>query len=196
VPKLWSQTIETHRREVRDAIVDTTAALVAKHGLRGVTMSQIAEETGIGRATLYKYFPDVEAILVARHQRHAEGHLARLAQLRDQAGEPVQALETVVQALASHLHENAKHSGGIDLVALVHQDQHVKGIEDQLRLFLRDLIADAAQAGGARSDIPPDELANYCLHALSAATNQASKPSVQRLVDLILASLQPAEQAR
>src|SRR5207245_866718 len=59
VPKLWSDTIETHRREVRDAILETTVALVTKQGLRAVTMSQIADEAGIGRATLYKYFPDV-----------------------------------------------------------------------------------------------------------------------------------------
>ena len=69
MPKLWNETIEAHRREVRDAILDTTAALVAEHGLRSVTMSQIAEKTGIGRATLYKYFPDVEAILPAWHER-------------------------------------------------------------------------------------------------------------------------------
>src|SRR6266536_2860456 len=36
VPKLWNDTIEAHRRDVRDAIVDKTAALVAQHGLRGV----------------------------------------------------------------------------------------------------------------------------------------------------------------
>src|SRR5262249_50381931 len=41
VPKLWNETIEEHRRAVRDATLDTTAALVAKHGLRAVTMSQI-----------------------------------------------------------------------------------------------------------------------------------------------------------
>ena len=52
MPKLWSETIDAHRREVRDAILDTTAALVAEHGLRAVTMSQIAGQTGIGRATL------------------------------------------------------------------------------------------------------------------------------------------------
>ena len=69
VPKLWSETIESHRTAVREATLDTTAALVAEHGLRSVTMSQIAEHTGIGRATLYKYFPDVEAILVAWHER-------------------------------------------------------------------------------------------------------------------------------
>src|SRR5438046_10020276 len=83
MPKLWNDTIETHRREVRDATLDTTAALVAKHGLRSVTMSQIAEETGIGRATLYKYYPDVEAILVAWHERHVTSHLEQLSALRD-----------------------------------------------------------------------------------------------------------------
>ena len=69
MPKLWSETIEAHRRDVRGAILDTTAELVAEHGLLSVTMSQNAEATGIGRATLYKYFSDVEAILVARHER-------------------------------------------------------------------------------------------------------------------------------
>jgi len=75
MPKLWDETIEAHRRAVRDATLDTAAALVAERGLRAVTMSQIAEETGIGRATLYKYFPDVEAILVAWHERHISAHL-------------------------------------------------------------------------------------------------------------------------
>jgi AcrR family transcriptional regulator len=75
VPKLWNETIEEHRREVRGAILDATVALVAEHGLLSVTMSQIAEETGIGRATLYKYFPDVEAILLAWHEHQINGHL-------------------------------------------------------------------------------------------------------------------------
>jgi len=48
VPRLWNKTIEAHRREVGDAILDTAASLVGKHGLRSVTMSQIAEEIGIG----------------------------------------------------------------------------------------------------------------------------------------------------
>lgn len=84
MPKLWSDTIEAHRRTVRDATIDATAALVAEHGLRAVTMSQVAEATGIGRATLYKYFPDVEAILSAWHEREISAHLEQLAEARDQ----------------------------------------------------------------------------------------------------------------
>jgi AcrR family transcriptional regulator len=78
VPKLWNETIEAHRRDVRDAILDTTVALVAEHGLRSTTMSRIAERTGIGRATLYKYFPDVESILIAWHHQHVAAHLEHL----------------------------------------------------------------------------------------------------------------------
>ncbi len=33
MPKLWTETIEEHRRAVHDATLDTTAALVREHGL-------------------------------------------------------------------------------------------------------------------------------------------------------------------
>src|SRR5437879_2235188 len=95
MPTLWNQTIESHRREVRDAILHTAAALVAEHGLHSLTMSQIAEETRIGRATLYKYFPDVEAILVAWHERQVARHLDRLAEVRDRAHDAGDRLEAV-----------------------------------------------------------------------------------------------------
>ena len=121
MPKLWTETIEEHRRAVRDAALDTTAALVAERGLAAVTMSQIAAATGIGRATLYKYFPDVEAILAAWHERQVAQHLGQLAEVRD--------------------------------------------------------------------DVPPAELASYCLHALQAASSLPSEAAVRRLVTVTLAGL-------
>src|SRR6266498_1825522 len=100
MPKLWTETIDAHRRAVRDATLNAAAALVAKHGLPSVTMSQIAEDTGIGRATLYKYFPDVEAILLAWHQRQISAHLEQLAEARDHASDPGQRLQAVLDAYA------------------------------------------------------------------------------------------------
>jgi hypothetical protein len=47
VPKLWNETIEAHRRAVRDATLDTTAALEAEHGLASVTMSQRPATSGM-----------------------------------------------------------------------------------------------------------------------------------------------------
>jgi AcrR family transcriptional regulator len=191
VPKLWTETIEAHRREVRDAILDTTAALVAQHGLLSVTMSQIAEETGIGRATLYKYFPDVEAILFAWHDRQITGHLEQLAEVRDQAGDPGQRLEAVLEAFALISHESHKHHD-TELAAFLHRDQQVARAEQRLRHMIRDLVAEGAEAGVLRNEVPPDELASYCLHALAAARGLTSKTAVRRLVTVTLAGLRPS----
>jgi AcrR family transcriptional regulator len=192
VPKLWSETIETHRREVGDAIVDTTAALVAEHGLRAVTMSQIADKTGIGRATLYKYFPDVEAILVAWHERHVTSHLDQLIEIRDQAADAGEALKVVLEAYALISYEISHQNHGTDLAALVHRGEHVTRAQHQLSQFLQEMLAEGARSGHVRDDVAPGELASYCLHALTATSSLPSKTAVRRLVTVTLAGLRPS----
>jgi len=187
VPKLWTDTLEEHRRAVRDATLDTTAALVAERGLASVTMSQIAAETGIGRATLYKYFPDVEAILTAWHQRQVARHMEQLAAVRDQAsGGPGGRLKAVLTAYATITHQRPH---GTELAAVVHRGEHLADAQQQLLGFLRDLIADAANTGEVRDDVPPTELASYCLHALQAASSLPSEAAAHRLVTVTLAGL-------
>ena len=187
VPRLWDETIQAHRRAVRDATLDTTAALVAQHGLASVTMSQIAEQTGIGRATLYKYFPDVEAILVAWHERQIAGHLEQLARVRDQTEHAGARLKAVLETYALIVHEHH----GSDLAALLHRGAHVARAQEQLRNFVRDLLAEGAASGQVRDDVAPEELASYCLHAVAAARHLPSRAAVNRLVGVVLAGLQP-----
>jgi AcrR family transcriptional regulator len=185
VPRLWNDTIEEHRRAVREATLDAAAALVAEHGVRGVTMQQIAERAGIGRATLYKYFPDIESILAAWHERHVHAHVAELAALAHAPGSAADRLSAVLTAYASIQHE---HPGG-ELVALLHRGEHVAHADEHLRGMLRDLLKQAARAGDVRSDASPDELATYCLHALAAARALRSKPALRRLVQITIDGL-------
>jgi AcrR family transcriptional regulator len=187
MPKLWNDTIEAHRSAVREATLDATAALVAEHGLASVTMSQIAKDTGIGRATLYKYFPDVDSILTAWHERQINAHLAQLAEIGGQAATPRERLEAVLTAFA--LISRGNHD--TDLAALMHRGGHVVQAQQQLHAFITDLIADAAKAGELREDIPPGELATYCLHALTSASSLPSKAAITRLVAVTLAGLRP-----
>lgn len=187
VPKLWNETIETHRQEVQEAILHTTWALVAEHGVRAVTMSQIAKETGIGRATLYKYFPDVEAILIAWHHRHATAHLDQLRQVGKQSGDPTHRLEAVLSAYAMIAHHRGGH--GPDLGSLLHRNEHIADLEQQLIDLIRDLVVEVIPVGRIREDVPPEELANYCLHALAAAEGLDSEAAVRRLVSVTLAGL-------
>jgi AcrR family transcriptional regulator len=190
VPKLWNETIEAHRREVRDAILETTVALVGKHGLRSVTMSQIAEEAGVGRATLYKYFSGVEAILFAWHERQITGHLEYLAAVRDEADDASERLEAVLEAFALISHESRGHRD-TELAAFLHRNEQVARAQERLRAMIRDLLTEGAEAGVIRDDVGADELASYCLHALAAASSLPSRAAVRRLVTVTLDGLRP-----
>ena len=185
MPKLWNDSIEEHRRDVRDAILEAAATLVMKSGLASITMSQIADDSGIGRATLYKYFPDVESVLMAWHERHVAAHLAELAEIRDREAKPDARLEAVLQAFALISYE--RH--GTELAALLHRGDHVVRAQEQLHKFVQELIAEGAKARELRDDVAPRELTAYCLHALTAASSLPSKAAVRRLVEVTLAGL-------
>ncbi|SED67701.1 DNA-binding transcriptional regulator, AcrR family [Jiangella alba] len=192
VPKLWSETIEAHRHEVRDAILDSAAGLAAENGLLSVTMSQIAGRAGIGRATLYKYFPDVQAVVLAWHDRQIAAHLTRLAEARDHADGAEARLVAVLETYALVLRRRGRHHRqphGAELAAFVHRDPRVAQAERQVHDLLRDLLTDAAAAGAVRADVPPDELAAYCAAALSAAADVPGDDAARRLAGLVLAGL-------
>ncbi|UUU28234.1 TetR/AcrR family transcriptional regulator [Streptomyces sp. DSM 40750] len=194
MPKLWNETIEAHRRAVHEAILDTTAELAAEHGLRSVTMSQIAEKAGIGRATLYKYFPDVEAILLAWHDRQITEHLGQLTEVRDQTEGAGEQLEAVLRAFA-HISRRSRGHHGTELPAFLHRDERVVRAQRQLHGMIRDLLAEGTQSGDFRGDVPPDELATYCLHALAAASALPSEAAADRLVKVTLSGLRDAHVA-
>lgn len=189
VPKLWNETIAAHRESVRDAVMDTAWRLVRERGLSGVTMSQIAEQAGIGRATLYKYFPDVEAIVIAWHERQIGAHLEQLAAIRDRQTDPDERLRAVLTGYAHLSRHSHAHPG--DLTSFLHRGAHTQGAQEQLRALVTDLIARAAASGSVRADAPPAELASFALHALAAAGDLPDPTAVDRLVALVTAGLRP-----
>ena len=185
VPKLWAENVESHRNEVRNAILDATATLVEERGPLAVTMSEIAEKSGIGRATLYKYFADVEAILVAWHERHVHGHLAELAAIARRSGTAGERLEAVLERYALIVFERHRS----DVAAVLHRDEHVAHAQSQLNAFIHALLVEGARSGELRDDVAPDELTTFCLHALGGAGALNSKAAVRRLVAVTLAGL-------
>ena len=191
MPKIWSQTIEAHRDAVREATINATAALVAEHGLTGVTMSQIAKDTGIGRATLYKYFPDVESILTAWHERQIDLHLRELLQVRDQTVGAFQRLEAVLTAYARATLRPREYDD--DIAGTLHRGEHVAAAHQHLREFIRELITDAAATGAIRQDVPADEIAVYCLHALAATTSLHDPAAIPRLIQMTLTGIRTSD---
>ena len=169
--------------------MDTTWQLVMDHGLLAVTMSRIAAEVGVGRATLYKYFPDVEAILFAHHHQHVVHHLAQLGALRDQAHDPIEGLRAVLTGYAQICRHRRQH-GTDELMRLLHRDAEIAPAHQQLDDLIAELIASAAtHVNAASADVASSELASYCRHALEAASTLTTDEAVDRLVAIVLRGL-------
>lgn len=193
VPKLWNETIAGHRETVREAILDSAWRLVSERGLAAVTMSQIAEQAGIGRATLYKYFPDVEAVLLAWHERQIGRHLQQLTASRDRHTGPVERLQAVLTGYAFISRHRGAHPG--DLATLLHRGAHTEPAQQHLLALVTELLAEAAASGAIRADIAPGQLASYVLHALAAASDLPDEAAVHRLVGLVTTGLCLVNQA-
>lgn len=160
------------------------------HGLRGVTMSRIAAEAGIGRATLYKYFPDVQSILTAWHQEQVSRHLAVLQSTKSGRGTAHQRLRKVLETFAFMTRHAAEQSGVTDLVlASLHSPDELSEPEAQLRELLKELIDEGVVEGDLRDDVPSDELALYCLNVAVSARHASSQAAVDRLITVTMAGL-------
>lgn len=160
--------------------------VVVEEGLRAVAT---AETAGIGRATPYKYFPDIESILVAWHAKHVAHHLDQLTALRDGPGSALERLEAVLGAYGTILYGVAHDHHGTDLVTLVHQGPHAARAEHELGHLQQSLLAEGIQAGEVRRDVPPSELAHFCIKALSGAAGLRSQAALRRLVTVTIDGL-------
>ena len=64
MPRIRAASIEEHKIRTRSDILEAAAALFRAEGYSATNLADIAAFVGIGRTTLYEYFPDKESILV------------------------------------------------------------------------------------------------------------------------------------
>ncbi len=69
----------TAREAVHDAILDAVGRMLLKYGYRKMTVEDIAHEAGIGKGTIYLYFPSKEEVALGWFDR---GHERIDAELR------------------------------------------------------------------------------------------------------------------
>jgi AcrR family transcriptional regulator len=97
-----------------EAILDAAARVFERHGYAAGTTNRIAERAGVSIGSLYQYFPNKDAILVALVERHLEEGTAAagpvLAALAEQRPPVEVAMRRLVEAMvALHRERPALH---------------------------------------------------------------------------------------
>ena len=84
-----------HRR-TEEAILEGTKSLIARVGIAGLSMIEIADHSQVSRATLYNHFRDKDAVLAAL----LTSEVSRICSDATKAGTPADALEALSIAIS------------------------------------------------------------------------------------------------
>jgi AcrR family transcriptional regulator len=143
------------------AILEAAAHALSEHGGR-TSMADVAAAAGVSRATLYRYYPDREALLDALASHALAEAAARLADAGLERAPVEEAIERIVRALTA----------GGDRYAVLAREQ-VEGdpaeIERLIAAPMRAVFARGLESGLFRQDLPADVLLELLGGALVAA---------------------------
>ncbi len=82
----------------RAALIEATYTAGQKHGLRSLSLSDVAEQAGLSRGTVLYYYDDLDALLVEAHSAGVERYCDQRDQLIAQTEDPGAQLDIAVRA--------------------------------------------------------------------------------------------------
>jgi AcrR family transcriptional regulator len=135
----------------RDRLVRAAVEIFSTEGF-DVPLERVAERAQVGRATLYRNFPDREALSVAVLQTYLDDLSAKVAE----CGNRSDALFVAIRALAVL----AIESNGFQKIVPIHLQApaYSRRVRIGLQAILREPLARAKAAGLVRPDFDIDEV--------------------------------------
>ncbi len=118
-----------------EKILQTARRLFIQQGYTATSMRQIAEETGIGKATIYHHFPDKEAIIMALLEDSVHSMEETLTRVRAER-DPRRRLQAAAESSIEFLLNSA------DILQIVRREAPAGRDEFQSRflIFSRDFL--------------------------------------------------------
>jgi AcrR family transcriptional regulator len=90
----------------RHEIFHSSVALILKQGFAGTSMQEIARAAGVGKSTLYDYFPTKDHVLLFVFEEELDLLQAQAEGIAAQAGPVEEKLIRILEAQLEYLHKN------------------------------------------------------------------------------------------
>lgn len=143
---------ERSRRTV-ERILDAAARIFHEQGYAGATTNDIADEADVSIGSLYQYFPNKDALLVALTKRHIESTTAGLTALLSDV-RPERGFDDIIRAVVDFLIEQHELD---DLHLLVmHEAPRTHEINIELDRARSQLVQMASHLLAIRVDDPEE----------------------------------------
>ena len=152
-----------------DRILEAAREVFARDGIRGARMGKIAEAAGCARATLYRYFPNKEALLHAYMARVAKDFLdvldQKLRSLRSLGDRLVEAVAVSVE-LIQEREEVAPFFSEEGLGLTAQLTSNAAAMRQQLVRQLKSESGSRRIEGTLRKEVSADDAAEWITRAI------------------------------
>ena len=132
---------QARARATMDMIFEATARIIERDGIAALNTNRIAERAGISIGSLYEYFPNKDAILIAMaRQRLAEDErLVRQALAGPDADQDVSLARRAIHALVALHEDRPKVRRAIMAVHLAHGfgSEHARPVQEIAELIVQ-----------------------------------------------------------
>jgi len=177
---------DTEPKLRKDAVKTRQAILDAAHDLLQqdpeVSHAAIAEAAGVGRASVYRHFPERQDIVVAL----LDDLVGRVEEFAAAQPEPT----TMVDLMRSMAREQARSLGVISVMRRDFAPGQLEALNDRVLALFAEPLATAQREGIVRADIAVEEIP-LLLSMVEGALNQVTDPidrgeAATRALDIVL----------
>ena len=175
-----------------ERILDALQELLENHKLQSISVSEIAETAGIGKGSIYYYFPSKDAILEALVERSYEKPLQTAKALAGRTEiSPFIRMAMIFEACRNSSSEfikseNNKNSGTQEK-SFLHQ-KYINHIITELKPVLAEIIRQGIKAGQICFSAP-DALAEIVLIVLTVKMDNTLVPSSKEDIENTISAL-------
>ncbi|MDO4261256.1 MAG: TetR/AcrR family transcriptional regulator [Eubacteriales bacterium] len=170
-----------------DMILDALQTLLETRDIRTISVSEIAQTAGIGKGSIYYYFPSKDAILEALVERSYEKPLETAKQLASRTEIPsFTRMAMIFQAcrnssLAFRRRDSAGEAMDAPEKAYIHQ-KYLNHLVTELKPALTEILTQSIQNGEIRFDYPA-ALAEIALIVLAVKIDNTLVPGTQEEIE-------------
>ena len=195
-PAMAEVSSENAGGERREAILTAAARVIARSGVRGLRVEEVASEAGVSPPLLYYHFASRQGLIRAALERASDK--APSAALRVDSG-PTSGYEAVKAALLAELDEertvrdNAIVWGEVSATAVFEPELRadVKRVTDTWSATVADAIRRGIGDGSIRNGTDPDQAAEMLITLVDGLCNRwlAGAMERERARELLVATL-------
>lgn len=190
-PQLKPQKQKKLRKDAQDnreRILTVAKEAFTRSGIN-ISLDDVAKQSGLGAGTLYRHFPNREALLEAVYRTEVEKLAAAERELTETLA-PREALRAWMLLFVNYIETKQLIAPALNNI-VSDPCKLYETTKEQITGAIQTLVARAVENGDIRTDLDPLDL----LRALIGVSNVASAPdwaqSAKRLVDILILGSRP-----